>query len=200
MKNFSCWSALAASLLLLPAAASGHDYSYVEGGFINQDQGRRSRGDADGFRMAGSLDLGGPPLALIGEFVDTGDFSHLSGGLLFHRPVSDVIDLNAGATFEYMDTGRDDDLGAGLRGGVRWLVLPGPRNFERLEATAELRHLFIFSDSLTSLRASALYRIADNLDAQGAIQAGDDDRIEAGLRYTFGAGRSDATTTARRKF
>lgn len=199
MKNISRGRAVGALLVLLfSAAASAHDYSFVEGGFVNQDQGRRSRGDADGFRIAGSLDLG-RPLALIGEYVDTGEFGHLSGGLLFHTPLSNVLDLNAGATLEHMDTGRDDDLGVGLRGGVRWLVLPGPRIFERLEAAAELRHLFIFSDSLTSLRASALFRIADNLDAQGAVQAGDDDRIEAGLRYTF-SGNRGYETTARRRF
>lgn len=180
---------LGALFLLLPAAAAAHNYSYVEGGFVNQDQGRRSPGDESGFRIAGSLDLA-PPLALIGEFVDTGDFFQLGGGLLFHTPLSKVLDLNAGATLEHMDTGRNDDLGVGVRGGVRWLALPSPRNFERLEATAEVRHLFIFSDSVTSLRAGALYRIAHNLDAQGAVQAGDDDRVEVGLRYNFNGGRS----------
>lgn len=186
----SCRRALGALCLLLPAVAAAHDYSYVEGGFVNHDRGRRTPGDDNGFRLAGSLDIGVAPLALIGEYVDTGDFSQLTAGLIFHTPLSKVLDLNAGASLERVDTGRDDDFGLGLRGGVRWLVLPSPRTFERLEATAELRQLFVFSDTSTSLRAGALYRIADNLDAQGAVQAGDDDRVEVGVRYYFSTERA----------
>lgn len=181
--------ALSVIVLLLPAIASAFEYSHVEGGFVSHDRGPRTAGDDSGFRLAGSLDLMRAPLALIGEYLDTGDFSQLSAGLIFHTPLNRVMDLNAGVTLEHVDTGRDDDLGMGLRGGVRWLILPGPRNFERLEAGAELRQLFVFSDSSTSLRASALYRIADQLDAQAAVQAGDDDRVEVGLRYNFNSGR-----------
>ncbi len=174
--------ALGALLLLLPATVlAEHDYNYVEGGFVNVDY---ARSDDSGLRLAGSAELAAP-FAVIGEYADTGDFSHLTGGLLFHSPLDEVLDFTGAVTLDRVDIGRSDDLGVGLRGGLRWLALTRAQNPGRLEVGAELRHIFVFSDSLTSLRGSALFRIADAVDAQGALQLGDDDRIELGLRYYF---------------
>lgn len=182
--------ALGALFLLVPAlTCAQHDYSYIEGGFVNIDY---DRGDDSGLRLGGSLDLGAP-LALIGEYTDTGDFRQLSAGLLFYSPLDEGLDLTGGATLEHWDVGGrrgDDDLGIGLRGGLRWLALTEAHNPGRLEIGGELRHVFIFDDSATSVRGSALYRIVDDLDLQGAIQVGDDDRFELGVRYHFTPARA----------
>lgn len=178
--------AAGALLLLLPAAAFAqqHDYTYVEGGFVNIDF--ENGEDDSGLRLAGSFDLGAP-LSVIGEYADTGDFSQLTGGLAFRTPLQNLLDFTAAVTLDRVDVPRDDDLAVGLRGGVRWLALTHAQNPGRLEVGGELRHIFsVFDDSVTSVRASALYRIAEQFDVQGAFQVGDDDRIELGLRYSLG--------------
>jgi hypothetical protein len=186
MKTFLPRACGALTLLLSAAVSAQHNYSYIEGGFLNLDY---DRGDDSGLRLAASFDFAAP-FALIGELADTGDFSHFTGGLLFHTPLENEIDFTAGVTLDHVDVGRNDDLGAGLRAGVRWLALTENQNPGRLEVGGELRHIFVFSDSLTSVRAQALFRVADDLDAQGALQFGDDDRIELGLRYYFSGSAS----------
>lgn len=180
--------ALVALSLMLPAVVLAHDYDFVEGGYVNVDF---DRGDDDaGLRLAGSLDLG-EPLAVIGEYVDTGDFAHLTAGALFNTALDDALDLIGGFTLDHIDLPRDDDLGMGLRGGLRWLALHSGQNPGRLETGVELRHIFIFDDSVTSIRGNALFRIAEPLDVQVALQFGDDDRMELGLRYYFAARQGD---------
>jgi hypothetical protein len=166
-----------AAPLLFPTLAAAHNYTYVEGGFIDRDTGL----DRDaGFRIAGSANVASP-IALFGEYADTGDFSQLSAGALFHTPLNSVLDLVAGGSIEHADTGSRDDTGFGIRGGVRWQLIAA-----RLELNPEIRHVDVLDDSGTSVRLAALYRVARRLDVQGAVQGGDDDRFELGLRYNFG--------------
>ncbi|MEQ1439817.1 hypothetical protein AAG565_10655 [Fontimonas sp. SYSU GA230001] len=170
-------SLAAALLFALPAAAMADDYTYLEGGFLDRDNGRRA--DDSGLRIAGSGSIT-RDIALIGEYADTGNFEQFSAGAIFHAPIERGLDWFAGATLEFADAGRDDDTGFGLRGGLRW------RFARAFELSPEIRHVRLFDSGDTSLRVAGLFRVAPQLDLQAALQAGDDDRIEAGLRYTFG--------------
>ncbi len=179
--HFICAAGICAASLLLPAAAAAHNYNYVDGGFLARDAGPD---DDAGIHLSGSADIE-RPVALFGEYTDTGEFSHLSAGAMFHAPLTHVLDFTVGGSLESVDQGRRDDVGFGLRGGLRWQVLPS-----RLELNPEMRHLRVFDDTRTSLRGNALYRVVPRLDLQGAVQAGDDDLVELGLRYNFGPDRA----------
>lgn len=169
--------AMMAAGLSLPVAAA--DYRYLDGGVVDRD------GSDMGLRMAGSGELT-PPLAAFGEIVDAGQYEQLSAGLMFHTPFGPGVDFNAGASLEAVDTGRNDDTGLGARAGLRWLV-PESRG---LELSPEVRHVMVFNDVITSVRAGALFPIAPRFHMLGALQAGDDDRIELGLRYSFASPRA----------
>lgn len=178
MKRISTRITLVLAALALPLAAQAHDYTYLEGGLVSIDQGRE---DETGLRIGGSVSIA-PQFALIGEVADAGDLSLLSAGGLFHTNLQRNLDLVAGLTLEHVDAGRVDDTGFGLRGGLRWLLAD-----TALELNPELRLVEIFDDSSVSARLGALYGLTPKLSLQGAVQGGDDDRFEFGLRYDFGA-------------
>lgn len=163
--------------LLLPMAASAHNYTFVEGGYVSRDTGAE---DDAGVRIAGSAPIA-PNLAIIGEYADTGPFEQLSAGVEFHTPMNPILDLTLGATLESIEAGRADETGLGLRGGLRWQVANTP-----LELNPGIRYVDVFDESSTSLRMGALFAMTRELDLQGAIQGGDDDRVELGVRYNFG--------------
>ncbi len=102
-------SLIAAAVLLAPAAAMAHNYTYIEGGFLHRD-GDRNQDDESGARIAGSVNLL-PQAALFGEYSDTGDISQFSVGGLFRTPINHAFDLVAGASMEHVDNGFDDDTG-----------------------------------------------------------------------------------------
>ncbi|MGH8540834.1 MAG: hypothetical protein ACRETW_10065 [Stenotrophobium sp.] len=166
---------LVAALALLPSIASAFDYNYFEGGYLyrNNDQV-----DASGFRLAGSVDVV-PHVAVFAEYGDTGHYNQIGAGALFHTPINSTLDLNLGASVEHADSNHDSDTGIGLRGGVRWKIL------SQLEIDPELRFIDLYR-GMTSARLGALYRINPAIDIQGAAQVGDEDRVEASLRYNFG--------------
>jgi len=175
MKNTRASLALIAVSLLLPGIAAAHEYSSVEGGVLDRDD------DSDlGVRMAGSAALA-PPLALFGEVVDSGNYSQISAGAMFHAPLDYNVDLNLGGSMEAVDRGRADDTGLGVRAGLRWFV-PQTRG---LELNPELRQVYVFNDTITSVRGNALFPVTRNFQLQGALQAGDEDRVEFGMRYSF---------------
>lgn len=170
-------SVIAAALLLSPVLAQAHSYNYLEGGYVHRDQ----RGDEDGLRMAGSFDVASP-VAVFAEYATVEDFDQLSVGGLFHTPINDELDLNLGASLEdvnYSDGG--GDTGFGLRAGVRWLLPQTP-----VEMNPELRFVKVDHRELTSLRVAGLYQLGTAVDLETALQAGDDDRLELGVRYNFG--------------
>ncbi|AXQ27692.1 hypothetical protein D0B54_02980 [Solimonas sp. K1W22B-7] len=174
----------AGALAALPGLAAAHSYTYVEGGFLNRDFGAD---DESGFRIAGSGDIH-QNIALIGEYADTGDLEQISAGGLFHTPLNNTLDFTAGATYEHIEVGSFDDNGFGLRTGLRWQNADG-----RLELSPEIRYLDIADDDDTSLRVSGLYGLTPKVDLVAAVQAaGDDDRVEAGLRYNFAPRRVSA--------
>jgi opacity protein-like surface antigen len=169
--------ALFAATLLLPLSAFAHNYNYIEGGYLNRDYGPE---DDSGFRIAGSGNIH-DNFALIGEYTDVGDLDTITAGLLFHTPLNNQVDLNLGATFEHADAGPWDDSGYGLRGGVRWQLM------DRIELNPELRYVDIGGGSGdTSMRLAGLFAMTPEVDLQAALQGGDDDRFEVGVRYNFG--------------
>lgn len=165
-----------AAALLLPLSALAHNYNYLEGGYVNRDYGPE---DDSGFRIAGS-GLVHDNVALIGEYTNVGRLDTISAGAIYRAPISNYIDINVGATFEHVDAGPWDDSGYGLRGGVRWQLT---RN---LELHPEVRYVDIGPGNDTSLRLAGLFGVTPELDLQAALQGGDDDRLELGVRYNFG--------------
>lgn len=161
--------------LALPGAALAHNYTYVEGGFVDRDL---EGADDSGFRIAGSGQVH-RQLALIGEYTDTGDLEQTGLGLRVFGPLRPDVDWTAAATMEFLDTRFDDDTGYGLRGGLRW------RFARAFELNPEIVHFDVFDEGFTSLRLAGLFDIDPNLAVQAALQGGDDDRIEAGIRYSF---------------
>lgn len=170
-------AAALALLTMLPAVASAADYTYIEGGFIDRhDYGRSGAGG----RIAGSVDVPVLPLAIIAEYDGTDGLDQFDAGAIFHVPIVPTLNLFGGATIEHGDRGGDTSTGIGARAGVRWTTLP------RLELSPELRYVHLFGENETSIRLNALYSIAPHLSLQGAIQGGDEQRYEVGLRYAFG--------------
>src|SRR3546814_697483 len=166
-----------AAMFLVPSFAFAHNYNYLEGGYVHRDQ----PGDEDGFRVNGSFDVLSP-VAIFGEYDDVDHFGQLSLGGLWHTPLTNALDLNAGASYEHFDYRHGDDSGFGLRAGLRWTV---PNT--RLELDPGIRYVNVGDDNDgTSARLGALYQLTDAFDVQGAVQAGDDDRFEVGVRYNFG--------------
>ena len=49
--------------------------------------------------------------------------------------------------------------------------------------------MHLYHDDQVSVRLNALLNIAPHLDVQGAVQGGDEQRYEVGLRYSFGSNR-----------
>ncbi|MDR3418290.1 MAG: hypothetical protein P4L83_19115 [Nevskia sp.] len=179
MKTKASLAALAAAGLL-PAVAAAADYTYLEGGFIDRhDYGRSGAGG----RIAGSFDLNSVPLALVGEYTGTDNLDQFDVGAIFHASIQRGLDLFGGATLEHADRHDDSDTGVGFRGGLRWQANSA------LELAPELRYVHLFSDDQVSVRLNALVALAPHLDLQGAIQGGDEQRYEVGLRYQFGPGR-----------
>ena len=174
--------AAAATAMLLPAVCLAHDYTYLEGGYVSVDNGSNDDG---GYNLGASLNVL-PNLAVIGEWTDTGPFEQLSAGGLFHTPLTNTVDINLGATFEHADAGAVDDTGYGLRGGMRRWAVPG-----KFELIPEVRYVDVFNSDATSLRATGLVRVARQLDLEGMVQSGDDDRFGVGLRYNFGDSASN---------
>lgn len=166
-----------AALVLLPVLASAGDFNHVEGGFIQRDN--YGRNDA-GFRVGGMFDVV-PSVAVYGEYTDNDETNQLSAGGLFHAPINGELDWFAGGGLEYLDVGPFDDLGFGLRAGLRYT----PTSI--IELTPEVRYYDAGGgDGQTSVRLSGAYTIAPQFALVAAVQGGDDNRLEAGLRYRFG--------------
>lgn len=174
--------AAAAAMFVLPMAAMAHDYTFAEGGFVSVDNGPA---DDNGYFLGGSVNIA-PNFAVIGEWNDIDQYSQISGGLLFHTPLNNVLDLNVGATLEHGEVDgpgpSNDDTGFGVRAGVRYWAMPG-----KVELIPEIRYVDLFNTDSTSLRGTALFRVTPPLDLQAFVQGGDDDRFGLGVRYNFGS-------------
>lgn len=168
--------ATVAAISIVPMTASAFDYNYVEGGYMHRDN---TFSDQSGFRVGGSFDVA-PQVAAFGEYGSTSDVDQISAGALFHTPINEVLDFNAGASLEHLSGHGHNATGFGMRGGVRWNIVPG-----QWELNPEVRYVHVDNRNLTSARVGALYHINRALDFSAALQGGDDDRVEAGVRYNF---------------
>lgn len=164
------------TLAALPLAALAHDYSFIEGGYVSIDNGADDQG---GIRIGGWVPVASQ-FNLIAEYADADDFSQLTLGGQFHAPLAPRLDWTAGATLENVEVGRADDSGIGLRGGLRWQSVSG-----QFEVNPEIRFVDVFEDESTSLRVAGLAAINSQVWMQAAIQTGDDDRMELGIRHGF---------------
>jgi hypothetical protein len=174
---FSAFSVLG----LVPLAAQAADYTYVEGGFIERhDYGESGPGG----RVAGSVDLRAIPLAIIGEYDGTDGLSQFDAGAIFHMPINRELDFFAGATLEHVDRDgkgvNDNDTGVGGRIGLRWQAN------QQVELAPEVRVVHLYHEDQATVRLNALFNLMPHLDLQGAVQGGDEQRYEVGLRYNFG--------------
>lgn len=171
-------------LLAGPTATLAHNYNYVEGGYLRMDDNGGK--DEDGGRLGASGDFM-PNFALFGEYADTGPFERATVGVLYHRPLDQRVDLNLGLSVEQEEIGSRDDTGFGARAGLRWQLADNG-----FELNPELRYVDVSGDGRTSARLSALMPLGEKLGIVAAVQGGDDDLAELGLRYDFG-GRRTAT-------
>lgn len=174
-------STCAAAVLAFSAApgiaGAAASYNYVEGGFLFRD----SYGNDDaGGRVAALFSIT-QPLALYGEFSSNDDLDQFSVGAIFHQPINSELDWFAGGGLEYVDVGPFDDFGYGLRGGLRWTPL------KAFEVTPEIRYFDAVGDGQVSFRVGGTYAFSPPFALTGAVQGGDDDRVEIGVRWNFGA-------------
>lgn len=157
-------------------ASAAASYNYLEGGFLFRDT---FGNDDAGGRVAGMFNVA-KPLALYGEFSSNDSFDQFSAGAIFHQPINGELDWFAGGGLEYVDVGPFDDLGFGLRGGLRWTPL------KAFEVTPELRYFNVEDEGVVSFRVGGTYAFSPPFALTGALQGGDDDRVEIGLRWNFG--------------
>ena len=165
----------AAALSFLPLAASAFDYNYVEGGYLHRDN---DFSDEGGFRLNGSFDIA-PNVNVFGEYGNT-NYDQYTAGAQYHTPINNALDFTAGASVEHFTGGGDRSTGFGLRSGVRWNIVPG-----QWELNPELRYIRIEGENIASARVGAQYHINKQFGVTAALQGGDEDRVEAGLRYNF---------------
>lgn len=164
------------AITALPGLASAASYNYLEGGFLFRD----TYGEDDaGFRIGGSVALA-EPLAAYGEFSSNDRVDQLSAGVIFHQPINQGLDWFAGGGLEFVDVGPQDELGYGFRGGLRWTPL------KAFEVTPELRYFDAVGDGRLSFRVGGVYAFSPPFALTAALQGGDDDRVEFGLRWNFG--------------
>ena len=168
--------AAATALSILPMAASAFDYNYVEGGYLYRNN---DIADDSGFRLNGSFDIA-PNVNVFGEYGSTSKYDQITAGAQLHAPINNVLDFTAGGSLEHFSGGGTNETGFGLRGGVRWNIVPG-----QWELNPEVRYVRVHGYDQTSARVGALYQINRNFGVAAALQGGDEDRVEAGVRYSF---------------
>jgi len=166
----------AAAMSFMPFVASAFDYNYVEGGYMHRDN---DLSDEGGFRLAGAFDIA-PNIGVFGEYGNVSSYDQFTAGLQFHTAIQNALDFTAGASVEHFTGSGDSNTGFGLRAGLRWDIVPG-----QWELNPEVRYIRIDGENLTSARLGGMYHINKNFAINAALQGGDDDRLEAGLRYSF---------------
>lgn len=158
---------------------NGFSYKYVEGVFFQQDFDGNFDVDGLGVRVASELD---EHLFIRGEVglfdgdADGGlaspdvDGFQLGGGLGFHSPLQDRLDLVLAGDIFYVDydvdnVGGDDELGFRLTGGVRYQA------DEKIELSGGMFLEDIFDSEL-------------GVYGQGLVEASEALQVGAGLRLS----------------
>ena len=167
------------------ASAEGFDYNYFSLGYGNVDFDDINV-DGNGFGLEGSYALADDWHVFAG-YSDTSldlniDATSWNAGIGFNTPISDVVDVVARFSYEYVDfdgpgPGSADDNGFGMLIGLRFAAT------EELELNAGISYVDL-SDSGddTGFGAGALYNFTDRF-AAGLSGNWDDD----GSSYTWSA-------------
>ena len=169
-------ASIALALASVSGIASAASYNYLEGGFLFRDT--YGNDDAGG-RVAGMFNVA-KPVAIYGEFSSNDNLDQFSAGAIVHQAINGELDWFAGGGLEYVDVGPFDDVGFGMRGGLRWTPL------KAFEVTPEIRYFNVNDDGLLSFRVGGAYAFSPPFALTAALQGGDDDRVEVGLRWNFG--------------
>lgn len=192
MKRFALL-ALPCAVLGAPAFAepatsgvrdNGFSYDYFQLGYQNRDFDGPGDFESDGIdaQLSHALD---EHLYIRGEFqifdydYDVGPFSDdgdgwlLAGGLGFHTPLVERLDLALSGDIVHVDTDNGDDTGFRLRGGVRHattdqLELGGGAFFQDVDGLA---------DSEFGIFGNAIFNINKDVGVGAELALGDDSDV-----------------------
>jgi opacity protein-like surface antigen len=189
MRKFVALGVLAAAALgAQSAAAQGFSYNLIDRSYAFADiEGT----DGDGFGVKGSAELT-PMLHAFGglqnlEFDGGFDLDSLNLGLGLNFPMSDVLDLTAGASFERLKGQGNSESGFGIGAGVRGRVA---ENFE-LAASVKYADIGDVGDTFTYSAGARWYftpAFAVGADYNRLdIGNADGDAWIVSLRYDFGS-------------
>lgn len=181
---------LLAVLMALPmfANAQGFDYDFFEltYGTVDLDD---ADVDGDGFGINGSFAIADNFYAFGGYRATDFDFNidgtNFNLGLGYNRALSDVLDIVAGLSYEYVELdsafGSVDDNGFGLGVGLRFAATP------ELELNAGINYVDLSdSGSDTSLNFRGLYNFTPAIAlAVGAGFSDDATSFSIGGRFYF---------------
>lgn len=178
-------SALAAEPATSGVRDNGFSYDYVQAGYQNRDFDPGFEYDALTGKISHALD---EHLFIIGEAqlfdIDPGnnDGWLIAGGLGFHTPLNQGLDLVLSGELVHVDYDVDDDTGFRLRGGVRHataeqLELGGGAFYQDADGIA---------DSEFGVYGNALFNINQDFGVGAELALGDDsDVFELFARMNF---------------
>ena len=160
------------------ATALAHNYTYVDALYLNTDPDFGD--DYDGFGIGGAAAIS-PDLHLFGQISDQDELERLTAGLALNHNLQPGLDIVAGASFESVEIGDNDDTGIGLRADLRWLVPD-----TAFELAPGLRYVDLYDDGDTALRLAGRYGVTPRVKLQAAMEFADDsDTVAAGARFEF---------------
>lgn len=165
-----------------PPAKSGLSYNFVELRYVDTDNN-----GGDGFELNGSFNVSGYWLAIGGitriDFDGDVDATTIELGVGYFWPWRQGWDIVGNARIIRSDvdfpTGKADDTGIGLTGGLRGLLV------DRFEVRG-FAHYVNLDDSDIFLEIAGDYYFTGNIAAGLSIEfAGDADAITLGARWYF---------------
>lgn len=176
---------LVAALALMASAAHAApiSYDYVEGGFGEIDE-------ADALFLGGSKSLDKNLFMLGSAYVldlpGGGDGFYLEGGLGYHLPLNNQTDLffNGQLIYADIDTrfGGDDDLGAILRAGVRYM----PVEKVELEGSLAASSNDLLLDDGLGVSVSGRYHFTPQFSGAVGLHSDTElDGVSFSVRYAF---------------
>ena len=177
---------------MTPVRDNGFSYTY---GQVAYDRWNLDHGvDIDALTGEGSFALDEHLFLRGGVSLYDGDFgrgtdlsgNRLYGGLGFHTPLQQALDLVGSANIVYDRVNPDpgsvqDDMGFELRGGLRNATT------DKLELSGGLSYLDVgdLEDSDLSLYVQGLVKVSPVVDVGARVLAGDRDTIGVFGRYNF---------------
>jgi len=177
-----------AAALPLSAQAAELSYTYVEGGYTNEDfssnGGGVGFGSPDGYFLGGSYNFADTGFFIAGSYSATStninffgpnfnvDFDRTLIGVGYHHSVSDKADFVG--QIDYADTGIDSPFGNDSYNGYR--VSAGFRGniTDKLEGSVMARYEDFndFSNTSTGVSVDAQYKLNETLGIIGGVEIG----------------------------